>query len=527
VGGFVGGAVLLSYATLPEVEYLPSGNRNLVFGLLLPPPGYNMDQLLAMGEVIEDHTRRYWDLDPYGPEARDLDFPAVRDFFFVAFGRGAFLGLRAADPLRAGELIPLIRDVENKVPGTHVVAKQSSLFERGLGAGRTIDIEIAGPELTTLVDLGRQVLRQVKEIIPDVQTFPRPSLDLSNPELHIRPKLEMAANMGVTNVDLGYAVDALVDGAYATDYFIGGDKIDLTIIGEQRFARRTQDIEQLPIVTPSGDLVPLAALADVRLGSGPEQINHRERQRAITIGVTPPPEIALEEAMNRITGQIIDPMVADGRIGGQYQINLSGTADKLRATWKALRFNVLLALLITYLLMAALFESWLYPFVIIFSVPLGAVGGFLGLWVLNRFILQPLDVLTMLGFVILIGTSVNNAILIVHQALNHMRDEAMPMRQAILESVSTRIRPIFMTTSTTVLALLPLIIFPGAGSELYRGLGSVILGGLVVSTVLTLFLVPSLFTLTMGAKEKLIRFFGVGDQQDDQQAPPPERAVAS
>ena len=111
VAGFVGGAVLLSYATLPEVEYLPSGNRNLVFGLLLPPPGYNMNQVLAMGEVIEDHTRRYWDLDPYGPEARDLDFPAVRDFFYVAFGRGAFLGLRAADPLRAAELIPLIRQV--------------------------------------------------------------------------------------------------------------------------------------------------------------------------------------------------------------------------------------------------------------------------------------------------------------------------------------------------------------------------------------------------------------------------------
>ena len=103
---------------------------------------------------------------------------------------------------------------------------------------------------------------------------------------------------------------------------------------------------------------------------------------------------------------------------GETMITLSGTADKLREAWEAVRWNLLLALAITYLLMAALFESWLYPFVIIFSVPLGAVGGVLGLFVLNLFVFQALDVLTMLGFVILIGTVVNNAILIVHQSLN-------------------------------------------------------------------------------------------------------------
>ncbi len=528
VVGFVTVAFVLIYVTMPEVEYLPAGNRNLVFGLLLPPPGYNIEQLLEMGQRIEDDTLRYWDLDSYGAEAEKLDYPAIRDFFYVAHGRQAFLGLRAADPLRAAELIPLIRQVGSSIPGTIAIAKQSSLFERGLSAGRTIDVEIAGPDLTRLVQFGGRVMGQVMEILPGAQAFPQPSLDLSNPELHVTPKLEMAAEMGVTNVDLGYAVDALVDGAYASDYFIGGDKIDLTIIGQPQFAGRTQDVERLPIVTPTGDLVPLAAVAHVKLSSGPEQINHRERQRAITIEVTPPPEMALEQAMNRITERIVDPMIAAGELGDQYQINLTGTADKLRATWEALRFNVILALLITYLLMAALFESWLYPFVIIFSVPLGAVGGFAGLWLLNRFVLQPLDVLTMLGFVILIGTTVNNAILIVHQALNHMRDEAMPMRQAILESVRTRIRPIFMTTSTTVLALLPLVVFPGAGSELYRGLGSVVLGGLAVSTFFTLFLVPALFSLTMGAREALVP---VLSRRADPEASTPkssdDRAVAS
>ena len=194
---------------------------------------------------------------------------------------------------------------------------------------------------------------------------------------------------------------------------------------------------------------------------------------------------------------------------GGYLITLSGTADKLRLAWSALKWNLLMALAITYLLMAALFESWLYPFVIIFSVPLGAVGGIVGLTVLNLFVYQSLDVLTMLGFVILIGTVVNNAILIVHQSLNHMRLEGLTPREAIPLSIRTRVRPIFITTLTTVLGLLPLVAFPGAGSELYRGLGSVVLGGLLVSTVFTLFLVPTVFILMLDAKYWIVGVMGL------------------
>jgi hydrophobic/amphiphilic exporter-1 (mainly G- bacteria), HAE1 family len=195
-----------------------------------------------------------------------------------------------------------------------------------------------------------------------------------------------------------------------------------------------------------------------------------------------------------------------------------------------LRFNVILASLITYLLMAALFESWLYPLVIIFSVPLGAVGGVLGLWLLNFHVLQTLDVLTMLGFVILIGTVVNNPILIVHQSLNHMREDGMLHREAILASVRSRIRPIFMTTTTTVLGLLPLVLFPGAGSELYRGLGSVVLGGLVVSTLVTLVLVPTLFSLVLDVNESRKRWFARRElrlESTSKHAQAPEQEVAA
>ena len=185
---------------------------------------------------------------------------------------------------------------------------------------------------------------------------------------------------------------------------------------------------------------------------------------------------------------------------------MSGTADKLSQTVEALKWNFLLALVITYLLMAALFESFLYPLVIMFSVPLAALGGFLGLAVLNKFLTyQALDVLTMLGFIILVGTVVNNPILIVHQSLNHMRQDHMSPREAIREATRTRVRPIFMSVATSTFAMMPLVLFPGAGSELYRGLGSVVVGGLIVSTVFTLFLVPSLFSLVLDARLAVVR----------------------
>lgn len=513
---FVGGASFLTWLMFPKVEYLPMGNRNLVFGILLPPPGYNLEQLTQMGQQIETALRPYWDVDPNSDEAQKLDFPAIGDFFYVARSRQVFLGLRAADPMRAAELVNLVRKVTSGLPGTFGVAMQSSLFDQGLTGGRNIDIEITGPELTKLVGMGGRILGKVREILPTAQVRPIPSLDLSNPEMHVEPKWEQAADMGVTAADLGYTVDALVDGAYATDYFIGGDKIDLRIMGEERIANRTQSIEALPIATPTGELVPLAAIAHVEMSSGPEQINHRTRQRAITIQVTPPPEMPLEAAMDVISREIVQPLETGGDLDGGYRIGLAGTADKLRATWQALRFNVALAILITYLLMAATFESWLYPFVVILTVPIGAVGGFAGLWLLNFFgTLQSLDVLTMLGFVMLVGTVVNNPILIVEQSLVHMRDDGMPLREAILESVRNRIRPIFMTTFGGLVGLLPLVISPGAGSELYRGIGAVLLGGLLVSTVVTLVFVPAMLGLMMEIKAAIVRRLGWGDPSEN------------
>jgi len=161
---------------------------------------------------------------------------------------------------------------------------------------------------------------------------------------------------------------------------------------------------------------------------------------------------------------------------------------------------MVVALIVVFLVMAVILESFLYPLVIMLSVPLAAAGGMMGLWILNTFVLpetdrQPLDMLTVLGFIILIGTVVNNAILLVTYTLSNVRDQGMTPEDAILDSTETRLRPVFMSTLTTVVGMLPLVLAPGAGSELYRGLGAVVVGGLSLSAVLTLLIIPPLMSL--------------------------------
>ena len=501
---FTIGAIGISVLLMPDREYLPTGNQNFAFGRLLPPPGYNLDEMLEMHDGITERLRPLWRHEPGSPEARALPGGGIDDYFFVALNGFAFAGISSSDASRVKELIPEFQEATADIPGTISFIAQNSIFDRGLGDSGGVDIEITGPELEELIAVGRQIFDEVLEKLPDSQAIPIPSLDLGNPEVQVVTDRLRAAEVGLTNRDLGYAVSVLIDGAKASEYKLDGQEIDIQLMAEESYAHRTHLLEQMPIATPAGRLVTIGSVAQVASVNGPVQINHSERERTITIQVKPPDEVPLEQAMDTIQREILDPLRESGQLAPPYKVSLTGAASRLVETLETIRWDLILALVLTYLLLSALFESFLYPFVIMFSVPLAGMGGFIGLALVNAIVGQKLDVLTMMGFIILIGTVVNNAILIVHQSLNHMR-EGMAERAAIREAVTNRMRPIFMSVSTSVLAMTPLVAFPGAGSELYRGLGSVIIGGLVVSTMFTLVLVPSLFSLMLDLRNAVGR----------------------
>ena len=387
-------------------------------------------------------------------------------------------------------------------PGTYGFVTQPSLFGRTIGGGKRIDLDVRGPDLEPVLEVARQAMGRVHQVLPrseGTQVRPRPGLELGAPEVRIAPDRARLADSGVSVRELGETVDVFNDGLRVAEVTVGGKRLDFVLAGPPN--ERTQQIEHLPVVAASGVILPVRSLADVRVTAGPTEILHRERVRTVTLEIRPPPSMTLEEAMDVVRSRIIAPLARDGLPEG-VRMGLSGTADKLTATRAAMKWQLLMALVIVYLVMAILFESFVYPALIVLSVPLATAGAVGGLATLNLYQPQALDMLTMLGFVILIGIVVNNAILLVHQALRHLREEGMEPSAAIVAATRNRVRPIFMSTLTSVFGMLPLVLFPGAGSELYRGLGSVVVGGLALSAVLTLAIIPPLLSIAFSVLEQ-------------------------
>ncbi|MEZ6193833.1 MAG: efflux RND transporter permease subunit [Phycisphaerales bacterium] len=540
-------SILGAWLLMPPTSYLPNGNKNLVFGMLLKPPGYNIDQVSGMGNVMEDRLRPYWSADSYDDlkgmppvihpftQAPVMNIPPLANFFFVSFRGMAFYGAMSADDQNVKPVAGLLTWAASGMPATFGFAAQQGLFGRDLLGGNTIDVEVTGQDMDVIRADATPLYGMLMgaygpgNVNPSPMNFEKPSR-----EAQLKVDYVKASALGIQAGSLGAAVRGLVDGLTIGDYRMGSENVDLVLVRHPDLPLETSTLQMIPVAYHDNDgntgVVPLSHVAEVVQTTSAQEIRRIDYQRAVTLNVAAPQGVPLEQLTTDVQNTI-DRLKAGGQLSGQTEINISGTADKLTQVRQALlgewhgislesatsliSSRMFLALLVTYLLMAALFESFLYPFVIMFSVPLATIGGFLGLAIVHATDpTQQLDTLTMLGFVILIGIVVNNAILLVHQALNFMRGfgessddviEAMAPREAIRESVRTRIRPIFMTTATSVFGMLPLVLMPGSGSELYRGLGSVVIGGLTVSTLFTLIVVPLLFSLVMDIRARLVR----------------------
>jgi len=494
-----------SWLALPKLAYLPEGNRNLVLAVLIPPPGYNLDTTFDMASEIEGATRNLW-RTVTGPEAEPGGPPKIDRFFFVATRAQTFVGAAAVQRERVSELIPVLRGPVFAEPGAFGFISQPSIFGDEIGGGRQIELDIIGPDLEGNMEVARRAAQRIGETLPrdeGNQLRPNPGLELGSPELRVHPDRVRLSDAGMTAQGLADSVTAFNDnnGLLVQEVTVDTTRMDLMLRGERNSVKQTQGLRDLPVLTPPGEILPVAALGDVRHTAGPTEVRHRERQRAVTLQIRPRPLLPLESAVERVREDVIAPLEREGLPAG-VRLEITGTADKLTQTWNAMVWDLALALAIVYLTMAVLFESFLYPVIMLLSVPVAAAGGVAGLGTLNLFTFQPLDMLTLLGFVILIGIVVNNAILLVHQTLHLIREDGLVPSEAIVQATRNRIRPIFMSTLTSVFGMLPLVLFPGAGSELYRGLGSVVVGGLSLSAIITLLIVPPMMTLVLEPVER-------------------------
>lgn len=540
-------------ALMPPMDYLPRGNRNIVFGALIPPPGYNIDQLSTIGDRLEETIRPAWEMTdqkfqaesaspdkiPAGEDRRQLITlpngekilpPELEHYFLVGRDGSVFHAGIARDASRIVDVVSLFDQAVSGHAAPDVIGLtfQFPLFRNGGQSGSAIKVDVISNDLdevnTSASALMFALFREfgARTVRPEPANFMLPT-----PELRITPNDERLRDLGMARRDVGYAVAANGDGLILPRQFqLGSELKDLKIISPA--ALRSNPIEAMlnaPLATPDGRTVDLESLADVRHIREPARVKHVSRQRAVTLQFTPPAELPLETAVNRVS-EVVAQLRRDGAIAPSVVVNQAGTAGNLAAIRKALlgdgsvagalTSSLFLALFVVYLLMVVLFQSWTYPLVILVSVPLATLGGFVGLslvhhWsITDRYMpVQNMDVLTILGFVILAGVVVNNAILIVHQTLNLLNDPAVPPAErpsrgdAIVQAVQSRVRPILMSTLTSVGGMLPLVLMPGSGSELYRGLGAVVVGGLAVSTVFTLFLVPVVLSVTFELTEKV------------------------
>jgi multidrug efflux pump subunit AcrB len=348
------------------------------------------------------------------------------------------------------------------------------------------------------------VYRRATEVFENPRIQSRPSsLSLSQPLVEVRPDWERAAELGMDAGSVGYTVAALTDGAYVDEFFLADDKIDIYLFGSDRGESRLDTLGQLPVFTPQGTVLPLSAIATIRETVDTSTVRRINGQRTVTLNIIPPASIPLETGVGIVREEIIAAMRTSGEIPAEVSVDISGASDQLDATKAALAANYPVALIIVYLLLVAIFKHWGYPLLIMTTIPLGIAGGIVGLVLMNALgaalpavglegFHQPFDMISMLGFLILMGTVVNNPILIVDRAKRLMEEGAASAQEAVREAVHVRFRPIAMSTLTTIFGLSPLVFMPGAGTELYRGVGAIVLFGILGAAIVSLTMLPAL-----------------------------------
>ena len=472
----------VSYLLLPELDYLPPVKRDAVDAYFQIPPG-------ASTTSISNEYVRVLD-ERMAPLMSGEREPALKNYYILTWPGGGTMGARVKDQSRVKELEEIIRnEIFTDLPDLRSFATQGNLFG-GFGGERMVSLHLQSRDRQALAGAAALGQRLLSEKLPDATVQVAPNLEQAEPELQLRPRDRRLSEAGWTRREMGDIVRALGDGLYVGEHFDGEKRMDIILRAETWNA--PEQLAATPLATPAGDTMMLAELVDVSRTVGPSQLRRIDRRRTVTLDIRPPENMSLERVMrtlrDEIEPELLQALPADG------SILYGGSANALTRAITTMGSNFAVAILVLFLLMAALFRSVRDSLLVVLAMPLAMVGGVIALRILNLITFQPLDLLTMIGFVILLGLVVNNAILLVHQTRN-AEQAGRPRTEAVRQALQTRMRPIFMSTLTSIFGMLPLLLMPGTGSVIYRGLAAVIVGGMCFSTVFTLILLPCLLRM--------------------------------
>ena len=498
----LGGSMLVTVLMMPKANLLPQAPSDSLNAFFNMPPGGTIE--MVKNEIAGTIVER---LKPYMDHERQ---PYIRGYNLSAFGAFNALFIYPQDPERIEEMIHIVRDeVLVDLPDTQAFVQRSSLLNFGFDGGRSINVDLQGSTIETLSEVAVQGMSIINEVIPGAQIRPIPGLEVAEPELQLVPNDRRITAAGLDRAAVANIVRAVTSGTFVGEYFDGNDRMDMILRGSRW--RSPEELADVPIATPLAGIQTLGELTRIVRTVGPTQLLRIDGQRTLTLAVTPPDDMTVQEALDRLR-DVAGPRMQAALPAG-VSIKYRGTADRLEAAFSKMGANIVLATIILFLILAAMFRSLWDSLLVLMAMPLAMAGGVLALNFMNLFTRQAMDLLTMIGFVILLGLVVNNAILLVMQTRSGQR-RGLDRTGAVAEAVRLRARPIYMSTLTSIFGMLPLMLVPGIGSQIYRGLATVIIGGMVLSAIFTLVLLPSVLRLQPLKLSRFIRRLG-----DDQGVP--------
>jgi multidrug efflux pump subunit AcrB len=482
-GGILTASVLVVFLLVPQANLLPQAPSDSLNAFFSMPPGGTVEMMET--EIAATVVER---LKPYMDHEKE---PFIRGYNLSAFGTFNALFLYPQDPDRIEEMIEIVQnEVLVDLPDTQAFVQRSSLLNFGFNGGGGINVDLQGPDINVLSRVAQDAMEILNEVVPGAQIRPIPGLALAEPELQLVPNDRRITAAGLDRGTVANIVRAMTSGTFVGEYFDGNDRMDMILRGPTW--NSPEELAAIPIATPLAGIQSIGELTTIRRTVGPTQLRRVNGQRTLTLAVTPPEEMTVQEALHQLR-TIAGPQLAE-ILPDDVSVAYSGTADRLEEAFATMTANLGIAAIVLLLILAAMFRSVWDAVLVMLSMPLAIAGGVIALRLLDMVSRQPMDLLTTIGFLILLGLVVNNAILLVMQTRAGEKS-GLDRHQAVADAVRVRARPIYMSTLTSIFGMLPLMLVPGVGSQIYRGLATVIIGGMFVSAVFTLVLMPSILRL--------------------------------
>ena len=403
----------------------------------------------------------------------------------------AQLGVRLADPSDEDAERRLIERLRGRLDGvdvTDVRFSRPSYFT----FDTPVEVEVIGYDLEQLGRVSEEIASRLRAIpgLRDVQS----SVELGNPEVQVRFDRERMALLGIELTDAARLLRNQIRGQVATTYRERDRQLDVRVRAAGARHARMDEIAASVVSEVDGVPILLSSIAEVSVGRGPSEVTHVDHERAAVVSA---------DVTGRDLGSVTDDIratLASMTLPPEVRVTLAGQNDELDESFRSLVMAVLLAAFMVYLVMAAQFESFLHPFVIMFTVPLGLIGVVAALVVTST----PVSVVVFIGVILLCGIVVNNAIVLIDY-VNQLRAEGVSRREALVKAGRHRLRPILITSLTTILGLLPMALGLGEGAEIRAPMAIAVIGGLSVGAFLTLFLIPVLYDLADGLRAAIVR----------------------